>query len=159
MKALECKGLLGHECRLAYCPRTTGTERSESGLPRNGEVFYIAVLDNRKKCDEVALDDMVGTTGRGGVTGNRPVGMRYERGLVGNIPSECLELTAENMVYDVGKLGWVQRLQRWDLVKLISVIGKFCTYRTMACAGCSFLLLLNRSINASSGWTRIAGRC
>ena len=86
MKPLECKGLLGHECRLAYHPRTTGTERTESGLPRNGEVMYIAFLDNRKKCDEVALDGTFGATGRGGVAGERPIGMRDVRGVVGEHP-------------------------------------------------------------------------
>ena len=79
MKSLECKGL-GHECRLAYRPRTTVAERTESGPPRNGEVIYIVFLGNGKKCDEVALGDMVG---RGGVAEERPIGMRYESGVVG----------------------------------------------------------------------------
>ena len=86
MKPLECKGLLGHECRLAYRPRTAGTQRTESGLPRNGEILYIAFLDDRKKCNEVALDDTVGATGRGGVAGEGPIGMRDERGVVGKHP-------------------------------------------------------------------------
>ena len=83
MKPLERKGLLGNECRLAYCPRTTGAERIESGLPRNGEVIYIAFLDNGKKCDEVALGGTVGAAGRGGVAGERPIGMQYESGVLG----------------------------------------------------------------------------
>ena len=52
-------------------------------LFRSGEVIYIVFLDNGKKCDEVALGDMVGATGRGGVAGERPIGMRYESGVVG----------------------------------------------------------------------------
>ena len=83
MKSLECKGLLGHECRLAYCPRSTAAKRTESGLPRNGEVIYIVFLDTGKKCNEVALGDTVGATGRGGVVGERPIGMRYESCVVG----------------------------------------------------------------------------
>ena len=86
MKSLECKGLLGHKCRLTYRPRTTVAERTESGLPRNGEVICIVFLDNGKKCDEVALGDMVGATGRGGVPGERPIGMRYESCVVGKHP-------------------------------------------------------------------------
>ena len=86
MKPLECKGLLGHECRLAYRPRTTGTESTESGLPRNGEAMHIASPENWRECDEIALDDMAGATGRGRVAGERPIGMRDERRIVGKHP-------------------------------------------------------------------------
>ena len=141
MKPLERKGLLGHECRLTYRPRTTGTERSESGLPRNWEVIDIAVLDNRKECDEVALADTVGATGRGGVAGNRPIGMRYESGVVGKHPIG-MPGVARCKHGACGQIRSLQKLQRRNLVKLIFAvrhllglgsIEKDCTYEQWRC--------------------------
>ena len=79
---------------------------------------------------------MVGATGRGRVAGDRPIGMRDERGFVGKHPIEMRdergvagkhpigmpELHTVNTMY-VRKLGWVPKLQRCNLVKLISTVS------------------------------------
>ena len=47
-----------------------------------------------------------------------------------NIPSEWLGLPAVNMMY-VRKLRWVQKLQRWNLVKLISTVSYRLGFRSI----------------------------
>jgi hypothetical protein len=72
VKPLECKGHVGAECRLAYCPGATLAQISESRLPRNGEVIDIVFLDDLKKCDQVIFWFAVGVSRcGGGVAGKR----------------------------------------------------------------------------------------
>ena len=63
-----------------------------------------------------------------------------------NIPSEFLELPAENMVY-VRNLGWVKWLQWWNLVKRTDKETVLIEQRCVVVIFC--WLLLNWSINAS----------
>ena len=72
------------------------------------------------------MDDTVGATGRGGVAGNRPIGMRYEPGAVGGIPTgmRCERGVAGNrpigMRYEPGAVGGIPTGMRDEL----GVVGK-----------------------------------
>jgi hypothetical protein len=73
VKSLECKVHVGAECRLAYHRGATLTEIFECSLLRYGEVLDVAFLDNRKECDQVALEVVTGAMCRSGVSGKHSI--------------------------------------------------------------------------------------
>jgi hypothetical protein len=78
VKPLECKRHFFIKCRLAYRPGAALAEITESRLPCNGKDIHIAFLDNRKKCDEVAMDVTVVMIPRGRVASKHPIEMQCQ---------------------------------------------------------------------------------